>query len=84
MAPPPKNVARNAARNGKQCKQEIDLNDHWMVEPSVIAQEFNALFEEWEQSRARWDCSVNPQFEPCCDAECIERELASARWDTGW
>jgi len=73
-------ISPGRPRKAEQCEQETV---HWMIEPSMIAQEFNALFEEWEQSRARRDCSVNPQFEQCCDARFIERELASARWDRG-
>ena len=69
------------ADKAKQSKQEIA---QWMIDPAVIAQEFDALLQEWEHSSARRDCCVHPKFEPCCDARFIEREIASARWDCSW
>ena len=47
----------------------------WLVDQDMIANEFNALAEQFEQSGSSRVFSVCPTFEPCCDGQFAEREM---------
>jgi hypothetical protein len=60
----------------EKCHPEIA---QWLIDPMIIAQEFHDLAKEWEQSSAFRNVTVNPEFEPCCDSQFVDRELASSK-----
>jgi hypothetical protein len=47
----------------------------WLIHQDIIANEFSALAEQFEQCGASRVFSVCPTFEPCCDGQFAEREI---------